>query len=136
MYRLFTLFKYKLGPLTTIIPVSYTHLKCEFGKSQIKFLGHIISADGVSTDPEKIQAITDFPKPNKAKDIRAFLGLTGYFCRFAPEYLKTIEPLMELLRKNTKWRWEERNEAAFNATKDLYSKNLHISHPEKKGLCT
>ena len=78
--------------------------KCEFGKSQIKFLGHIISADGVSTDPEKIQAITEFPNPKKAKDIRAFLGLTGYFRRFTHEYSKTIELLLELLRKNTKWR--------------------------------
>ena len=83
--------------------------KCDFGKSQIKSLGHIISADGVNTDPEKIQATTEFPNPTKAKDIRAFLGLTGYFRRFTPEYSKTIELLLELLRKNTKWRWEEQH---------------------------
>ena len=82
--------------------------KCEFGKSQIKFLGHIISADVVSTDPETIQAITEFANPKKAKDIRAFLGLTRYFRRFTPVYAKPIEPLLELLRKNTKWRFEER----------------------------
>ena len=60
-------------------------------------------------------------------------GLTGYFRRFTPEYSKTIEPLLELLRKITKWRWEERHEQAFIATKELYSKNLHVFHPEKEG---
>ena len=107
--------------------------KCEFGKSQIKFLWHIISADGVNTGPEKIQAITEFPNPTKAKDIRVFPGLTGYFHRFTPDYSKTVEPLLELLSKNTKWRWEEQHEAAFNATKELYSKNLHVFHPGKEG---
>ena len=107
--------------------------KCKFGRWQIKFLGHIISADGIMTDPEKIQAIMEFPNPRKPKDIRAFLGLTGYFRRFTPEYSETIETLLELLRKNTKWRWEERHERVFNATKDLYSRNLHVFHPEKEG---
>ena len=64
--------------------------KCEFWKSEIKFLGHIISAQGVSTNAEKIQSITGFPTPKKAKDIRAFLELTGYYRRFAPVYAKTI----------------------------------------------
>ena len=75
----------------------------------------------------------EFPNPTKPRDIRAFLGLTGYFRRFTPEYSGTIEPLLELLRKGTKWKWEERHEHAFNATKNLYSRNLHVFHPEKEG---
>ena len=59
--------------------------------------------------------------------------MTAYFRHFTSEYSKTIKPLLELLRKNTKWRWEERHEAAFNTTKELYSKNLHVFHPEKEG---
>lgn len=107
--------------------------KCEFGKSNIKFLGHIITAEGISTDPEKIQAITDFPRPRRTKDVRAFLGLTGYYRRFTPEYSKTIEALLELLKKNVKWCWEECQEEAFKATKELYRQNLHLFHPEENG---
>ena len=56
----------KLGDANLVLNLD----KCEFGKSQIKFLGHIILADVVSTDPERIQAITNFPNPKKANDIR------------------------------------------------------------------
>ena len=55
----------------------------------------------MSTDLEKIQAITELSNQKKAKDIRVLLRLSGYFRRFTPEYSKTIEPLLELLRKNT-----------------------------------
>ena len=57
----------------------------------------------------------------------------GYYRRFAPAYAKTIEPLLELLRKNTKWRWEVRHEEAFNAVKELFKENLHVFHPKKEG---
>ena len=56
---------------------------------------------GVSTDPEKIESITGFPTPRKTKDVRAFLGLTGHYRRFAPAYAKTIEPMLELLSSHT-----------------------------------
>ena len=87
MYHCIEIFGAQRGALNLTLNLD----KCEFGKIQIKFLGHIISVDGVSTDPEKIQAITEFPNPKKAKDIRAFLRLTGYFCRFTPEYSKAID---------------------------------------------
>lgn len=74
--------------------------KCEFGKSKIKFLTHIISAYGITTDPDKYQGITGFPIAKRTKDIRVFLGLTGYYRRFTPEYSKTVEPLLELLQKH------------------------------------
>ena len=107
--------------------------KCKFVKFQIKFLGYVISAQDVSTDPEKIQSITGFSTPKKAKDIREFLRLTGYHRRFKPDYAKTIQPLLKLLRKNTKWRWKVRHENAFKAAKDLFTKNLHVFHPKKEG---
>ena len=68
--------------------------KCEFIKSEIKFLGHVINADGISTDPEKVDSIVKFPTPKKVNDVRTFLGLTGYCRRFSPNYSKTITPLL------------------------------------------
>ena len=89
--------------------------KCEFMKSRIKFLGHIISEKGVSTDPEKIQSILNFPTPKKLKVIPTFLGLTVYYKRFSPQYSNTIAPLLELLHKdNNKWIWEPKHQHALD----------------------
>ena len=56
--------------------------KCEFWLKELIFLGHVVSAAGVSVIPDKIQAILDWPTPKSVKDIRSFLGLAGYYCRF------------------------------------------------------
>src|ERR1700688_1485532 len=62
--------------------------KCHFMQRQIKFLGHLISADGIQVNPEKVKAITDWPTPKTVKDIRSFLGISGYYRRFINNYSK------------------------------------------------
>ena len=56
--------------------------KCVFSQRQVKYLGHVISADGVATDPAKVQVVLDWPAPTSAKDLHSFLGLAGYSHRF------------------------------------------------------
>ena len=56
--------------------------KCHFFKKQVKFLGHIVSENGVSTDPSKIQAVKDWPVPKNVKEVRSFVGLTSYYRKF------------------------------------------------------
>ena len=53
--------------------------KCEFWLSQVAFLGHIISKDGVAVDPSKVEAVKDWPRPKNASEVRSFLGLAGYY---------------------------------------------------------
>jgi hypothetical protein len=86
--------------------------KCVFGAPQVEYLGHIIKGEGVSTDPAKISAVADWVAPASVKQLRSFLGLTGYYRRFIKNYGLICRPLYDLLKK-VPFLWTETQEAAF-----------------------
>jgi hypothetical protein len=92
--------------------------KCAFGLSEIDFLGHVVSADGIKPDPKKVAAVTEWPMPTSVREVRGFLGLTGYYRRFIKHYAQKAYPLTELTKENVKWCWRDEVEGqAFEGLK-------------------
>jgi len=77
--------------------------KCEFLKTELNYLGHVVTSEGVKLDPEKVKAIQNFPIPKNTTVVKLFLELTGYYCKFIPHFIKIATPLTELLKKGQKW---------------------------------
>jgi hypothetical protein len=80
----------------------------------VKFLGHTIYKDGISVDPSKVQEVMDWKPPKFVQQIRIFLGLVGYYCRFIPDFSRIAKPMTEPLKKGVKFVWSEACEKTFH----------------------
>jgi hypothetical protein len=87
--------------------------KCAFFRSEVKYLGHVISGDGISVDPSKIEAIMNWPAPTSVTEVRSFMGLAGYYRRFVEGFSRVAHPITSLQRKGKKFEWTEKCERAF-----------------------
>uniref|UniRef100_A0A5S6Q9H7 RNA-directed DNA polymerase n=1 Tax=Trichuris muris TaxID=70415 RepID=A0A5S6Q9H7_TRIMR len=96
--------------------------KCVLGTHETVYLGYLIDAVGVRPEPGKAEAIAAFPRPRSVRQVRRFLGMTGYYRRFVERYADIAAPLSDLLKKDQKWLWTEREEAAFQELKSRLQK--------------
>lgn len=104
--------------------------KCHFCRRELKYLGHVVSSNGIKTDPEKVRAITDFPTPKSVRTLRSFLGLASWYRRFVEDFAKLTLPLTKLLRKNARWEWTETHERAFKELKGRLSSTPVLACPD------
>ena len=107
--------------------------KCEFEKSEILFLGHIISEGEIRHSPKKCSGLRDWPQPLCKKDVERFLGLTNYYRRFVPGYASLARPL-DKLRGGGPWEWTHACEEAFTNLKNMLVDAPALAIPKDDGL--
>jgi len=107
--------------------------KCAFAQQQVHYLGHIISGAGVATDPSKVKDNVNWPVPQSVKDVRAFLGLAGYYRKFVKNFGVISKTLTTLLKKGVLFVWTSVHEEAFQILKQALSSSLLGSRTPTRG---
>jgi hypothetical protein len=123
--------------------------KCELLMSSVVYLGHVISEDGISTDPEKTSAVTKWPAPKNIKELRQFLGFAGFYRRYVEHYAQIVEPLNDLLKghnttgraskskkrskktnKPAVWSWSDAQDQAFETIKSKLTSSPVLAYAQ------
>ena len=108
--------------------------KCEFHQDTVNYLGFVLSKDGLTMDPSKVQTIQDWPVPRKVKDIQSFLGFANFYRRFIADYSKIVVPLTRLTRKGVPWIFSDAALHSFNTLKLAFTTAPILTHwiPDKQ----
>jgi len=108
--------------------------KCNFCKLEIKFLSHIISRNSLRPDPHRIEVILNYQAPRNQKQLKKFLGACNFHQRFIVNSEEYVAPLLQLLCKNTPWKWSAEMQEAFVTLTDKSVSTIHLVHPDENLL--
>ena len=108
--------------------------KCSFMLPSLEYLGHKISSKGLQPTSEKVQAIHEAPAPKDVSQLKSFLRLLNYYCKFLPHLSTILAPLYKLLQKKSKWQWESEQQKAFDKAKQSLTSDCLLVHydPDKE----
>ncbi|KAF7645595.1 hypothetical protein LDENG_00201440 [Lucifuga dentata] len=109
--------------------------KCEFAKREVKFLGHIVSAEGMRLDPEKLRAVQDMAEPTDVSGVCSFLGMVHQLGKFIPNLADKVKALRDLLSKKNTWCWGcDQVKAFHNLKQELSSATVLVLYDSNKDL--
>ena len=103
--------------------------KCEFWLTEVSFLGHIVSKEGIRVDPKKIEVVVEWKPPRNVTEVRSFLGLAGYYRRFVKGFSMITAPMTRLLQKNVKYEWSEKCQGSFENLKAFLTEAPVLTQP-------
>ena len=104
--------------------------KCHLFQRSVKFLGHVVSAEGVAPNADKVSAVARFPTPRDAEKVKSFLGLCGYYRDFIPQFATIAKPLTELTSKSQDFVWNSECENAFRELKSRMVRAPVLAYPD------
>ena len=94
--------------------------KSQFFRKEIPYLGYCLTTKGIKPTPDKVSAILNFPSPRNPKQLKGFLGLTNFYNKFTSTYAECTQPLLHLLKKGIKFKWDKTMEEQFQLVKELF----------------
>ena len=103
--------------------------KCHIFAEQVEFLGHIISTQGIATDPKKVEIVKEWKEPSNITEVRSFVGLCSYYRRYIKGFASIVKPLNKLTEKKQKFVWTEDCQAAFETLKSKLTQAPILSFP-------
>lgn len=104
--------------------------KCKFLQTEQHFLGHIVSAEGVAADPDKIKAVAEFPTPTDVKKLRRFLGMAGFYRRYIEGFSRIVKPLTQLMSPKQPWAWTVECMQAVTTIKERMCSAPLLAYPD------
>ncbi|UYV77021.1 hypothetical protein LAZ67_14002906 [Cordylochernes scorpioides] len=108
--------------------LSLNHKKCLFGSRRIKILGHLVDANGIHPDPDKVEAVSKFPRPRNISELKSFLGLCSYYRRFIENFADKARSLHDLLKTEKQFYWDAAQEKAFEVLKTALISEPVLGH--------
>jgi len=104
--------------------------KCRWKVREIGFLGVVIGLEGIKMEEEKVKRVLEWPMPKCVKDVQKFLGLANYYCQFIEGFTRIARPLHDMVKKDKKWDWMEKQEKAFKELKERFTKEPVLAAPD------
>ena len=104
--------------------------KCKWKVREMEFLGVVIGPEGIKMEKEKVKGVLEWLTPECVKDVQKFLGLANYYCRFIEGFVAVARPLHDLVKKDKKWDWAEKEEKAFRELKERFTKEPVLAAPD------
>ncbi|KAH9263504.1 hypothetical protein BASA83_013102 [Batrachochytrium salamandrivorans] len=105
--------------------------KCHFYQTEIKYLGYIISSNGIRMDPSKISAVQEWPTPRKVRDLQVFSGIHEFYRSLIKDYSNMTCHLTKLFKKDSPFVWGPEQEKSLQALKDAFAHSDFLTHPDE-----
>jgi hypothetical protein len=116
--------------------VKFNRDKLQYKVNQVRYVGQLISSEGVRADDQKVRAIINMPSINDKKELQRFIGMVTYLSKFVPNFSDQTDILRQLLKKTVAWHWTDDHENAVKNIKQLISKDVTLKFFDSKKLTT
>ncbi|XP_023311910.1 uncharacterized protein K02A2.6-like isoform X3 [Anoplophora glabripennis] len=112
--------------------------KCKFFQDELEYLGHKITKEGIKKTEDKVEAIVAAPTPTNVSETRSFIGMVNYYSKFIPDLATKLKPIYNLLKKDSKFRWNKECSQVFEEVKHLIAEDMILVHfdPDKPIIVT
>ena len=104
--------------------------KCNYFKTNVQYLGHLVSGKGIKPLPEKLESVKKMPAPTTPKEIKQFLGLVGYYRKFIPRFADIARPMANLTKQDVPFEWTLQCQASFEMLKDALITSPILKYPD------